>query len=67
MWDYYSYKPKKKPLDPAKQIEKLRKKNPDIQPVIIEGKLAKSWWAQAWAGFNTTNGLANQHHIGSYA
>ena len=49
MWDYYySYKPKKKPQDPIKQIEKLRKKNPNIQPVIIEGKLANTWWAQAW-------------------
>ncbi|MCL2163477.1 MAG: hypothetical protein FWH55_03575 [Oscillospiraceae bacterium] len=48
MWNYYSYKPKKAPLDPIKQIEKLRKKNPDIQPVTIEGKLANSWWAQSW-------------------
>ena len=51
MWDYYnrySYRQKKAPINPAKQIEKLRKKNPNIQPVIIDGKLAKSWWAQAW-------------------
>ena len=48
MWDYYSYKPKKKPRDPNIQLAKLRKKNPDIQPVVAEGKLAKSWWAQAW-------------------
>jgi uncharacterized Zn finger protein len=48
MWDYYDYKPRKAPPDPAKKLEKLRKKNPDIQPVIIDGKLAKSWWAQAW-------------------
>ena len=48
MWDYYDYKPKKKPPNPAIQIEKLRKKNPGIQPVIIEGKLANSWWAQSW-------------------
>jgi len=33
---YYNYyKPKKKKVDPNKQIEKLRKKDPDIQPVII--------------------------------
>lgn len=32
-----------------KATEKLRKKNPDIEPVIIEGsKLAKSWWGKAW-------------------
>ena len=48
MWDYYSYKPKKSPPNPAKQIEKLRKKNPDIQPVVISGKLASSWWAVSW-------------------
>ena len=47
MWDYYSYKPKK-PKNPAAQIEKLRKKNPDIRPIVIVGKLAKTWWAQAW-------------------
>ena len=47
MWDYYSYKPRK-PKDPAAQIAKLRKKNPDIKPVVIDGKLARTWWAQAW-------------------
>jgi len=47
MWDYYSYKPRK-PKDPAAQIAKLRKKNPDIKPVVINGKLARTWWAQAW-------------------
>lgn len=47
---YYNYyKPKKKKVDPNKQIEKLRKKDPDIQPVIIEGrKIAKTWWGTAW-------------------
>ena len=48
MWEYYDYRPKKASPDPAKQLEKLRKKNPNIQPVVIEGKLAKTWWAQAW-------------------
>jgi len=49
MWDYdsYGYKPRT-PKNPASQIAKLRKKNPDIRPVVIDGKLAKSWWAQAW-------------------
>ncbi len=33
----------------AKAIEKLRKKNPDISPVIIEGRtIATSWWGKAW-------------------
>lgn len=32
-----------------KAIKKLRKKNPDISPVIVEGrKLAKTWWGKAW-------------------
>ena len=48
-YGYYSYKPRAKPKDPAAQIEKLRKKNPNIQPVVIEGrKIAKSWWALSW-------------------
>ena len=48
MWDYYnSYKPSG-PKNPAAQLAKLRKKNPDIKPVAIDGKLARTWWAQAW-------------------
>ncbi|MDD4088557.1 MAG: hypothetical protein PHS04_02485 [Tissierellia bacterium] len=32
-----------------KSIAKFKKKNPDIEPVIIEGRtLAKSWWGKAW-------------------
>jgi uncharacterized Zn finger protein len=30
-------------------LAKERRKNPDIEPVIIEGRaLAKSWWGKAW-------------------
>ncbi len=30
-------------------LAKLKKKNPDIEPVIIEGRtIAKSWWGKAW-------------------
>lgn len=30
-------------------VEKLKKENPNISPVIIEGrKLAKTWWGEAW-------------------
>lgn len=47
MWDYYNCKPRK-PVNPATQIAKLRKKNQNIKPVVIDGKLAKTWWAQAW-------------------
>lgn len=32
-----------------KALEKLKKKNPDIEPIIIEGRtIAKSWWGKAW-------------------
>ena len=32
-----------------KSLEKFKKKNPDIEPVIIEGRtIAKSWWGKAW-------------------
>lgn len=32
-----------------KSIEKLRKKNPDIAPIIISGrKIARTWWGMAW-------------------
>lgn len=49
MWGYYAYKPRKTKSELALQLEKMRKKNPGMQPVVIEGgKLAKTWWAQAW-------------------
>ena len=32
-----------------KKLTQLKKKNPDIQPVIIESRaLAKSWWGKEW-------------------
>ena len=32
-----------------KTLKKLKKNNPDIEPVIIEGRvIAKSWWGKAW-------------------
>ena len=32
-----------------KALKKLQKSNPDLEPVIIEGRtLAKSWWGKAW-------------------
>lgn len=32
-----------------RSLAKLRKKHPDIEPVIIEGRsLSKSWWGKAW-------------------
>lgn len=39
---------KKKALA-EKTLKKLRKKNPNLEPVIIEGRvLAKNWWGKAW-------------------
>lgn len=41
----------------TKAIEKLKKKNKDIDPIIIEGTtLAKTWWGKAW-----------NHNLESYA
>lgn len=32
-----------------RSLAKMKKKNPDIEPVIIEGRtLAKSWWGKSW-------------------
>lgn len=32
-----------------KSVEKLKKKNPDISPIIISGRsIAKTWWGQSW-------------------
>ena len=49
-YGYYEYVPVYKKREKAKKtIEKLKKKNPDISPVIIEGnKIAKNWWGIAW-------------------
>ena len=50
---YYGY-PKyesvtEKKAKAIKALEKLKKKNPEIEPVIIEGRtLARSWWGKAW-------------------
>lgn len=50
-WGYYpEYVPvAKKQADAKKTLEKLKKKNPNIHPVVIEGtKIAKTWWGIAW-------------------
>jgi len=32
-----------------KKLKQLKKKNPDIRPIIVEGQaLAKTWWGKAW-------------------
>lgn len=49
-WGYFEYTPvAKKKADAEKTIAKLRKKNPNITPVIIDGKnIANTWWSISW-------------------
>jgi len=49
-WGYSEYVPvAKKKANAQKQIEKLRKKDATLAPVVIEGrKIAKTWWGTAW-------------------
>jgi len=48
--DYPAYETAaEKTAKAKKQLEKLKKKNPDLCPIIIEGRtIAKSWWGKAW-------------------
>ena len=33
----------------AKKLNALRKKNPNIQPIVIEGRsIARTWWGKSW-------------------
>jgi len=50
MWGYPEYVPvARKMANVQKTLEKLKKKNPNIRPVVIEGnKTAKTWWGSAW-------------------
>lgn len=50
MWGYYEYVPiAKKRQNAQTALEKLKKKRPDIRPVVISGnKVAKTWWGIAW-------------------
>lgn len=46
-FEYVSAADKRKKAQ--KSTEKLKKKNPDISPVIITGtKIAKTWWGKSW-------------------
>jgi len=49
-WEYPAYEPvAKKRAKAEKALIKLKKKDPNISPVIIEGrKIAKTWWGVAW-------------------
>jgi uncharacterized Zn finger protein len=50
---YYGYPPyvsvAQKRAKAAKKLATLRKKIPDIQPVVVEGRaIASSWWGKSW-------------------
>src|SRR5665647_1883661 len=39
----------KKRAKASKSLVSFKKKNPEIEPIIIEGRmLAKNWWGKAW-------------------
>ncbi|MCY6960548.1 hypothetical protein [Clostridium brassicae] len=48
-YGYYEYVPVSEKREKAKKsLEKLKKTNPDISPIIIEGKsIASKWWGKA--------------------
>lgn len=51
---YYDRYPEYVPVSVKKekaqrQVEKLKKKNPDLAPIVIEGRtIARTWWGKAW-------------------
>ena len=49
-WGYHEYETVAEKMAKAKkQLDKLKKKNPDMCPIVIEGRtIAKSWWGKAW-------------------
>ena len=50
-WDYPRYvSVGEKRAKAEKKLKQLRKKNPDIQPIVIEGgTIAKTWWGKSWS------------------
>jgi len=49
-WDYPRYvSVAEKRAKAARKLIQLRKKNPAIQPIVIEGRtIAKTWWGKSW-------------------
>lgn len=49
-WNYPRYVPvAEKQAKADQKLKQLKKKNPDIRPVRLEGKaLTQSWWGKAW-------------------
>jgi len=49
-WDYPRYvSVAEKRAKAARKLKQLRKKNPAIQPIVLEGRaIAKTWWGKSW-------------------
>lgn len=49
-YGFYKYDSVAEKREKAKKAtERLKKKDPDIEPIVIEGRtIAKSWWGKAW-------------------
>ncbi|MDR1885912.1 MAG: SWIM zinc finger family protein [Synergistaceae bacterium] len=49
-WGYEDYKPvAQRKAEAEYQLKLLRKKNPNISPVVVEGrKIAVTWWGASW-------------------
>lgn len=49
-WGYPDYIPvAEKKAKAGRKLKQLKKKNPDIKPIIIEGRaIAKTWWGKSW-------------------
>ena len=49
-WKFPRYVPvAEKKAKAARKLKQLRKKNPAIQPIVLEGQaIAKTWWGKSW-------------------
>ncbi|MBL7174448.1 MAG: hypothetical protein ISS66_01365 [Desulfobacteraceae bacterium] len=49
-WDYPPYvSVAEKKAKAARKLKQLKKKNPDIKPILLEGRsIAKTWWGKSW-------------------
>lgn len=50
-WDYYPpyVTVAEKKAKAAKKLKQLKKKNPDIKPILLEGRtIARTWWGKSW-------------------
>ncbi len=51
-WEYYPpyVTVAEKRAKAARKLNQLKKKNPDIKPILIEGRraIARSWWGKSW-------------------